>query len=192
MKPSIQAKLELLSERIDEINALLSDPGVINDQNQFRGLSQEYAQVNPIVSTFHEYQSTIAGIEDAKLMLEEDDTEMREMAQEELKAGKEKIQQLEQELQTLMLPKDPNDDRNIFLEVRAGTGGDEAAIFAGDLFRMYARYAERQRWTLEILSKNEGEHGGYKEVIARIVGHGAYSKLKFESGVHRVQRVPET
>ena len=192
MKPSIQAKLELLSERIDEINALLSDPGVINDQNQFRGLSQEYAQVNPIVSTFHEYQSTIAGIEDAKLMLEEDDAEMREMAQEELKAGKEKIRQLEQALQTLMLPKDPNDDRNIFLEVRAGTGGDEAAIFAGDLFRMYARYAERQRWTLEILSKNEGEHGGYKEVIARIVGHGAYSKLKFESGVHRVQRVPET
>jgi len=192
MKPSIQAKLELLAERIDEINALLSDPGVINDQNQFRTLSQEYAQVNPIVTTFIDYQNTLASIEDARLMLEEDDAEMREMAQEELKDGKEKIEQLEQALQTLMLPKDPNDDKNIFLEVRAGTGGDEAAIFAGDLFRMYARYAERQRWALEILSQNEGEHGGYKEVIARIVGHGAYSKLKFESGVHRVQRVPET
>ena len=192
MKPSIQAKLELLTERIDEINALLSDPSVINDQNQFRALSQEYAQVNPIVTTFSDYQNALAGIEDAKLMLEEDDAEMREMAQEELKDGKEKIEQLEQALQTLMLPKDPNDDKNIFLEVRAGTGGDEAAIFAGDLFRMYARYAERQRWTLEILSQNEGDHGGYKEVIARIVGNGAYSKLKFESGVHRVQRVPET
>lgn len=192
MKSSIQSKLENLAERLEEINAMLADPAVIGDQNQFRGLSQEYAQINPVVSTFRNYQTALAGIEDAKLMLEEDDAEMREMAQEELKDGNEKIEQLEQELQKLMLPKDPNDDKNIFLEVRAGTGGDEAAIFAGDLFRMYARYAERQRWQLEILSQNEGEHGGYKEVIARIVGHGAYSKLKFESGVHRVQRVPET
>ena len=192
MKTSIQNKLETLAERLEEINALLADPDVIGDQNQFRGLSQEYAQINPVVATFRDYQNTLVSIEDAKLMLEEDDAEMRELAQEELKTGKEKIEQLEQELQKLMLPKDPNDDKNIFLEVRAGTGGDEAAIFAGDLFRMYARYAERQRWQLEVLSENEGEHGGYKEIIARVVGHGAYSKLKFESGAHRVQRVPET
>ncbi len=192
MKTSIQNKLEGLSERLEEINALLADPGVIGDQNQFRALSQEYAQINPVVTTFRDYQKIIASMDEARLMLEEDDAEMREMAQEELKTGKVQIDQLEQALQTLMLPTDPNDDKNIFLEVRAGTGGDEAAIFAGDLFRMYARYAERRRWQLEIMSEHEGEHGGYKEIIARIVGQGAYSKLKFESGVHRVQRVPET
>ena len=192
MKTSIRNKLESLSERLEEINALLADPGVIGDQNQFRGLSQEYAQISPVVATFRSYQKNMASIDEAKLMLDENDAEMRDMAQEELKAGKEKIEQLEQELQKLMLPTDPNDDKNIFLEVRAGTGGDEAAIFAGDLFRMYARYAERRRWQLEILSEHEGEHGGYKEIIARIVGQGAYSRLKFESGVHRVQRVPET
>lgn len=192
MKTSIQSKLENLAERLEEINAMLADPGVIGDQNQFRALSQEYAQINPVVSTFRDYQKTIASIADAKLMLEEDDAEMREMAQEELKSSKLKAEELEQALQKLMLPRDPNDDKNIFLEIRAGTGGDEAAIFAGDLFRMYARYAERQRWQLEVLSENEGEHGGYKEIIARIVGLGAYSKLKFESGAHRVQRVPET
>ena len=192
MKTSIQNKLESLSERLEEINALLADPGVIGDQNQFRGLSQEYAQISPVVSTFRSYQKIMASINEAKMMLGENDAEMRDMAQEELKAGKEKIEQLEQELQKLMLPTDPNDDKNIFLEVRAGTGGDEAAIFAGDLFRMYARYAERRRWQLEVLSEHAGEHGGYKEIIARIVGQGAYSRLKFESGVHRVQRVPET
>ena len=192
MKTSIQNKLESLSERLEEINALLADPGVIGDQKQFRALSQEYAQINPVVTTFRKYQKIIASMDEARLMLEEDDAEMRDMAQEEIKTGKVQVEQLEQELQKLMLPKDPNDDKNIFLEVRAGTGGDEAAIFAGDLFRMYARYAERRRWQLEILSEHEGEHGGYKEIIARIVGQGAYSKLKFESGVHRVQRVPET
>jgi peptide chain release factor 1 len=192
MKASIQTKLENLAERLEEINALLADPDVIGDQNQFRSLSQEYAQVNPVVSTFREYQKTLASLEEAKLMLEEDDAEMRELAEEELKGDEAKIEELEQTLQKLMLPKDPNDDKNIFLEIRAGTGGDEAAIFAGDLFRMYARYAERQRWQLEVLSESEGEHGGYKEIICRIVGHGAYSKLKFESGAHRVQRVPET
>ena len=192
MKTSIQNKLESLSERLEEINALLADPGVIGDQKQFRALSQEYAQINPVVTTFRKYQKIIASMDEARLMLEEDDAEMRDMAQEEIKTGKVQVEQLEQELQKLMLPKDPNDDKNIFLEVRAGTGGDEAAIFAGDLFRMYARYAERRRWQLEVLSEHEGEHGGYKEIIARIVGQGAYSKLKFESGVHRVQRVPET
>ncbi len=192
MKTSVQNKLENLSERLEEINALLADPGIIGDQNRFRALSQEYAQVNPVVNIFRQYQSTLENIEEAQRMLKEDDADMREMANEELKSANEIKDNLEHELQVLMLPQDPNDDKNIFLEVRAGTGGDEAAIFAGDLFRMYARYAERQKWKLEILSESAGEHGGYKEIIARIEGQGAYSKLKFESGGHRVQRVPET
>ncbi|MDZ7662057.1 peptide chain release factor 1 [Thiohalophilus sp.] len=192
MKASIQAKLENLVDRLEEINALLADPGVINDQNQFRNLSREYAQVNPIVAVFKQYQDTVGEIDEARAMLEDADGEMREMAGEELHNAEQRMQALEDELQTLMLPRDPNDDKNLFLEIRAGTGGDEAAIFAGDLFRMYSRYAERQGWKLEILSESEGEHGGYKEIIARIAGNGAYSHLKFESGVHRVQRVPET
>jgi peptide chain release factor 1 len=144
------------------------------------------------VSCYSEYENTVTAIEDARVMLEEDDPEMREMAQDELKSAEQRQQSLGQELQLLMLPKDPNDDKNIFIEVRAGTGGDEAAIFAGDLFRMYARYAEKRGWNIEVMSEHEGEHGGYKEVIARIEGQGAYSRLKFESGGHRVQRVPET
>ncbi|MGD8785404.1 MAG: peptide chain release factor 1 [Thioalkalispiraceae bacterium] len=192
MKASLRTKLQHLSERLEEINYLLSDPDVIADQNKFRTLSQEHAQLSPIVSCYTEYENTVQAMDDAKLMLEEDDPEMREMAQEELKTAEQRQEALSQELQLLMLPKDPNDDKNIFLEVRAGTGGDEAAIFAGDLFKMYARYAEKQGWNIEVMSEHEGEHGGYKEVIARIEGQGAYSKLKFESGGHRVQRVPET
>ncbi|MHA1568953.1 MAG: peptide chain release factor 1 [Alphaproteobacteria bacterium] len=192
MKPSIHTKLQSLSERLEEINALLADPEVIGDQNRFRGLSQEYAQVNPVVNIFREYQQVLADIDSARQMLEEDDAEMREMAQQEIEEAGARKDQLEQRLQLLMLPQDPNDQRNIFLEIRAGTGGDEAALFAGDLFRMYSRYAEQQRWKLEIISESPGEHGGYKEIIARIEGQGAYSRLKFESGGHRVQRVPET
>ena len=192
MKASLQTKLESLNDRLEEINYLLADPGVIGDQNKFRGLSQEYAQLNPVVECFKQHQKALSDINDAKRMLQDSDAEMREMANEELKSAEQEKQQLEQTLQVLMLPVDPNDEKNIFLEIRAGTGGDEAAIFAGNLFRMYSRYAELRKWKIEIVSANEGEHGGYKEVISRIVGDGAYSRLKFESGVHRVQRVPET
>ena len=192
MKTSIYNKLERLSERLDEINALLADPGVMKDQNQFRGLSQEYAQINPVVITFTSYQATLSDIDDAKAMLEENDPELKQMAEDEISSAKEKQEELAKELQLLMLPSDPSDERNIFLEIRAGTGGDEAALFAGDLFRMYSRYAEKRRWKLELINENLSDQGGYKEVIARIEGHGAYSRLKFESGVHRVQRVPET
>jgi len=192
MKASLQNKLESLSDRLEEINHLLADPGVIGDQNKFRGLSQEYAQLNPVVDCFKKYQKTLSNIAEAKRMQQDSDAEMREMAEEELKTAEQDKEQLEQELQVLMLPVDPNDNKNIFLEIRAGTGGDEAAIFAGDLFRMYSRYTELRKWKIEVISASEGEHGGYKEIISRIVGDGAYSRLKFESGAHRVQRVPET
>ncbi|MDH5571642.1 MAG: peptide chain release factor 1 [Gammaproteobacteria bacterium] len=192
MKTSIYNKLEALSERLDEINAMLADPGIMKDQNQFRSLSQEYAQVNPVVIVFKKYQTTLSDIKDAKAMLEENDPELKQMAEEEISTAKENQRTLEKELQLLMLPSDPNDEKNIFLEIRAGTGGDEASLFAGDLFRMYSRYAEKRRWKLELINESLGEHGGYKEVIARIEGQGAYSRLKFESGAHRVQRVPET
>lgn len=192
MKSSIVAKLEGLAERLQEINALLAAPDVINDQNQFRAYSMEYAQLTPVVAAFERYQSTLDDIAEAKEMIKGGDSEMAEMAQEELKEAGKTRDDLEAELQTLLLPKDPNDDSNIFLEIRAGTGGDEAALFSGDLFRMYSRYAEQRRWKVELISESLGEHGGYKEVIARIVGKGAYSRLKFESGAHRVQRVPET
>lgn len=192
MKDSILLKLDNLSARLEELNALLSDPETISDNNRFRTLSQEHAQVTPVVSLYEQYQQVMEDIEAAKEMRNESDPEMREMATEELATATESKEKLELELQKLLLPKDPKDESNIFLEVRAGTGGDEAAIFAGDLFRMYSRYAEQRRWQLEIMSQNEGEHGGYKEIIARIVGKGAFSRLKFESGAHRVQRVPET
>ncbi len=192
MKPSIQLKLENLSERHEEITALLSQPEVQGNQNQFRALSQEYAQIEPIVACFQAYRANEADIENAREMAKDSDAELREMAKEELQAAEARREALEQELQILLLPKDPNDNRNIFLEVRAGTGGDEAAIFSGDLARMYQRYAERQGWTTEIINENRGEHGGYKEIILRISGQNVYSQLKFESGAHRVQRVPET
>ncbi len=192
MKSSIYSKLESLAERLDEINALLSDSSVIQNQKQFRSLSQEHARISPVIDCFLEYQSSLNDTRDAEQMLDEDDAELRDMAREELAAASQRRDQLETQLQILMLPSDPHDDRNVFLEIRAGTGGDEAALFAGDLFRMYARYVEQRRWQLEIVSENPGEHGGYREIITRIEGQGAYSRLKFESGAHRVQRVPET
>jgi len=192
VKESIKLKLESLVERHEEIAGLLSQPETMADQNKFRELSQEYSQLEPVVANFNNYTQCLVDIEDAKAMLKEDDKEMREMAKEELAEAQETEQTLELELQKLLLPKDPNDQRNIFLEVRAGTGGDEAALFAGDLYRMYTRYAESRRWTVELINAQESEHGGYKEVIIRIIGDGAFSRLKFESGGHRVQRVPET
>lgn len=192
MKASILEKLQILSDRQEEVGALLSDPDVISDQNRFRGLSKEYAELEPVVKTYVDYTQVQEAISDAKLLLKDTDADMREMAQEEMKEGEVQLAALETELQTLLLPKDPNDEKNVFLEIRAGTGGDEAAIFSGDLFRMYSKYAESQRWTVEIISESFGDHGGYKEIISRIVGQGVYSRLKFESGAHRVQRVPET
>ncbi|KQN61796.1 peptide chain release factor 1 [Erwinia sp. E602] len=190
MKSSIVAKLEALQERHEEVEAMLGDAGVIADQERFRALSREYAQLTDVTQCFRQWQQTQEDIETAEMML--GDPEMREMAQEELTAARAASESLEQQLQVLLLPKDPDDERSCFIEVRAGTGGDEAAIFAGDLFRMYSRYAESRRWKVEVMSANEGEHGGYKEVIAKVIGEGAYGRLKFESGGHRVQRVPET
>ncbi|AKH89428.1 peptide chain release factor 1 [Edwardsiella tarda] len=190
MKPSIVAKLEALQERHEEVQALLGDAGVIADQDRFRALSREYAQLTDVSRCFLDWRQAQDDLETAEMML--DDPEMREMAQEEIKETRERLSELEQQLQILLLPKDPDDERNCFLEVRAGTGGDEAGLFAGDLFRMYSRYAEARRWRIEVMSASEGEHGGYKEVIAKVSGEGAYGRLKFESGGHRVQRVPAT
>jgi peptide chain release factor 1 len=192
MKQSLLNKLELLSARHEEITALLADIETINDQSKFRSLSMEYAQLEDVVRSFSAYQQAQQALGAAHEMLADDDAEMRELAEEEVADSTQQIERLEIGLQKLLLPEDPNDSANVFLEIRAGTGGDEAALFAGDLFRMYSRYAESQRWQLEILTSSEGEHGGYKEIIARIIGQGAYSHLKFESGAHRVQRVPET
>ncbi|GAA0331426.1 peptide chain release factor 1 [Morganella psychrotolerans] len=190
MKPSIVAKLEALKERFEEIQAHLADADVIADQNKFRALSKEYAQLSDVAKCFETWQAIQDDIETAQLLL--DDPEMKEMAQEELKDAKLRNETSEQELQVLLLPKDPDDERNCFLEIRAGTGGDEAALFAGDLFRMYSRYAEARRWKIEIMNSNDGEHGGYKEIVFKVVGDNAYGTMKFESGGHRVQRVPET
>jgi peptide chain release factor 1 len=192
MKQSLLNKLELLSARHEEIAALLAEIETINDQPKFRSLSMEYAQLEEVVNSFSAYQQAQQALDAAHEMLSDDDEEMRDLAEQEVADSSQQIERLETDLQKLLLPKDPNDSANVFLEIRAGTGGDEAALFAGDLFRMYSRYAESQHWQLEILSSSEGEHGGYKEIIARIIGQGAYSHLKFESGAHRVQRVPET
>ncbi|SEG75958.1 peptide chain release factor 1 [Marinobacterium lutimaris] len=192
MKDSIQTKLEKLSDRYEELAALLSEPEVINDQNRFRDYSREYSEIEPVVQAFGDWNQAQENLAEAQLMLEDSDPDLREMAKEEIDAAKEQIEALEGELEILLLPKDPNDGRNVFLEVRAGTGGDEAAIFAGDLFRMYSRYAEQRGWRVEVISASEGEHGGYKEIITRVAGDAVYSRLKFESGAHRVQRVPET
>jgi len=180
MKPSIVAKLEALQERHEEVQALLGDAKTISDQDRFRALSREYAQLSDVSACFLQWRQVQEDIETAESMLS--DPEMREMAQEELSQAKTSSEELEQQLQVLLLPKDPDDERNAFVEVRAGTGGDEAALFAGDLFRMYSRYAESRRWRVEIISANEGEHGGFKEVIAKISGDGVYGRLKFESG----------
>ncbi|MBS0358178.1 MAG: peptide chain release factor 1 [Proteobacteria bacterium] len=192
MNPSIHAKLESLVERHQEISLLLSDPAIISDNAKFRDLSKEFAQLGPIVQCFQEYSEVLAAIQSAEELAKDEDVEMRSMAEEELKNASAKKIELEEQLQVLLLPKDHDDERNIFLEIRAGAGGDEAAIFAGNLFRMYSRYAENQRWQVEVISFHEGEHGGYKEIIARVLGKNVYSHLKFESGAHRVQRVPET
>lgn len=192
MNISILKKLEGLQERYEEVQALLGEASVINNQDRYRALTREYSQLEDVVGCFRRYRQAEADLAAAKEMLAEDDAEMKLMAQEEIDAAKDTIEALGVELQILLLPKDPNDDNNCFLEIRAGAGGDEAAIFAGDLFRMYSRYAEQQRWRVEIISANEGEHGGFKELIARIEGTGVYGQLKFESGGHRVQRVPET
>ncbi|MCX7076166.1 MAG: peptide chain release factor 1 [Methylococcales bacterium] len=192
MKASIEQKLQNLCERHDEISALLSEPETQGNQNKFRSLSQEYAQISPLVECYKRYEQLLESLTVAKEMANDSDPEMRELAKEEISETQNQIEQLEHELLLLLLPKDPNDNRNIFLEIRAGTGGDEAAIFSGDLARMYQRFTERKGWQTEIISENEGEHGGYKEVILRVSGRDVYSQLKFESGTHRVQRVPET
>ena len=192
MKPSLLTKLETLSDRHEEVSALLSDSQTISDQNKFRELSREYAELEPVITCYTRYRQVNADLEEARQMLEDADPEVREMAREELESGGKQLAAFEDELQTLMLPRDPRDSHNVFLEIRAGTGGDEAAIFSGDLFRMYSRYAENQGWKVEVLSERPGEHGGYKEIITRVEGRDVYAQLKFESGAHRVQRVPDT
>ena len=190
MKASIRLKLEHLSDRLEEIDLMLAAENAAADMEQFRRLSRERAELEPVVARYGEYRKAEADIAEAELLLA--DPEMGEFAEEEMAAAKARIPELEVDLQKLLLPKDPNDERSIILEIRAGTGGDESALFAGDLFRMYSRFAERQRWQVEVLSASESDLGGYREVICRIAGNGAYSRLKFESGGHRVQRVPET
>jgi peptide chain release factor 1 len=192
MKDSIRRKLEKLDERFEEIGRLLSDAGVISKQNQFRELSMEYSRLEDLVGRYRRFLALEGDAATAKELAADKDPATRAMGEEELADLTPRVLGEELELQRLLVPKDPHDDSNIFLEVRAGTGGDEAAIFAGDLFRMYARYAESKGWGVEILSESPGEHGGFKEVISRIIGRGAYSLLKFESGTHRVQRVPAT
>jgi len=192
MNPSIQAKLDHLTDRREEISALLSEPAVLEDQGQYRRLSIEYSEINPVVELYQQHKAQQRELEAARAMLEDSDKDMQAMAREEIARLEPEIESNEFELQKALLPRDPDDDKNIYLEIRAGTGGDEAALFAGDLFRMYTLYAERLGWRIEIMSQSEGEHGGYKEIISRVSGPKAYSRLKFESGAHRVQRVPET
>ncbi len=192
MKPSIRQKLEQLDQRFEEITALLAEPETQNDQNRFRTLSREYAQLNPLVSAFRQYRTAQDEQDYARSLADDPDPEVRAMAREELAEAEARLARLEQQLQILLLPRDPNDERNIFLEIRAGTGGAEAALFAGDLYRMYLRHAEQKGWKSEVISESEGELGGYKEIILRISGQDVYSQLKFEAGTHRVQRVPET
>jgi len=190
MKQSIRDKLEHLTGRLDELDRVLASGEATRDMDQYRKLTREHAELGPLVALYQTFRRSEADLQSALDMMA--DPEMKELAEDEMKEAKERLPQIESELQKLLLPKDANDDRNIFLEIRAGTGGDESALFAGNLFRMYTRYAERQRWQVEIISSSASDVGGYKEVIARIIGAGAYSKLKFESGAHRVQRVPET
>lgn len=190
MKPSVLEKLQQLTDRLEEVTHLLGQPEAADDMESYRKLTREHAEITPVAEVFRQYRIAQSDLADAREMLS--DPEMKEFAAEEIEAAEAKTAELETELQKLLLPKDADDDKNIFIEVRAGTGGDEAALFAGDLLRMYARFAERNCWQVEIVSSSESDLGGYKEVVARIVGLGAYSKLKFESGGHRVQRVPAT
>jgi peptide chain release factor 1 len=190
MKPSIAAKLNQLTRRLDELNALLASGEVTQNLDNYRKLTREHAEIGPVVELYRSYQQSEQDIATAQEML--DDPSMREFAEAEMRESRERMQGIEDELQRSLLPKDPNDERNVYLEIRAGTGGDESALFAADLFRMYSRYAERQGWRVEVLSSSSNDLGGYREIIARISGYGAYSRLKFESGAHRVQRVPVT
>jgi peptide chain release factor 1 len=192
MKPSIRQKLEKAEHRFEELAGLLADPETLGNSQRFRDLSVEYARLQPTASAFADYRRLERDLSAAEVILSDADSDMRALGQEEITAIRSRLDQHDAELQRLLLPRDPRDERNIFLEIRAGTGGDEAAIFAGDLLRMYSRYAETQGWQIETLNENPGEHGGYREVICRIVGRGVFSRLKFESGTHRVQRVPAT
>ncbi len=192
MDTGMRQRLELASERFEELARLLADPETIADQPRFQALSREYAELDPVIGVWRTYLECETARRDAREMLAENDDSLRQLAREEIAEAERRQVALESELQRLLLPRDPNDDRNIFLEIRAGTGGQEAGIFAGDLLRMYGRFAERQGWQVEVLSAQENDAGGYREVIARITGRGAYSRLKFESGTHRVQRVPAT
>ena len=190
MTPSIRRKLDALAERHEEVSRLLAEPGLSADPKRFRDLSREYAQLEDVVHGLRDYDTAHAALASAQAMRE--DPELRDLADEEITQQSTRLSELSEALNVLLLPRDPRDDANLFLEIRAGIGGDEAAIFAGDLFRMYTRYAETRRWQVEILSAHPGEHGGYKEIVARIEGQAAYAQLKFESGTHRVQRVPDT
>jgi len=190
MLPSLRRKLEALAERREELERLLADPGVIGDAERFRNLSREFSQLEPVANALAEEAQARRDVASAEAM--RSDPEMRELAEEEIACANARLEALETELMGHLVPKDARDEGNVYLEVRAGTGGDEAAIFAGDLFRMYSRYAERQGWRVEVESASPGEHGGYKEIVARVEGRGVYSRLKFESGTHRVQRVPAT
>jgi peptide chain release factor 1 len=192
MKASIRQKLDRAVERHEEVGQLLADPHVLGNSDQFRDLSMEYARLQPMAEALAEYRRIEADVVAARELLADPDPGLQAMGEEELVRTEGELAQSEVLLHQLLIPRDPLDERNIFLEIRAGTGGDEAAIFAGDLLRMYSRYAERQSWQVETVSENQGEHGGYREVICRVVGHGVYSRLKFESGTHRVQRVPQT
>ena len=192
MKDSIRIKLEKLAERHLEVSALLSESSVISKQEQFKKLSKEFAELEPVVAAYHQYLKAQQDYQEALSWAEDADPELRALGKEEIGPAQQRTEALTQQLQTLMLPKDENDERNIFLEIRAGTGGNEAAIFSGDLFRMYSKYAENQGWRVEVMSRHAGEQGGYKEIIARIEGKSVYAQLKFESGAHRVQRVPAT
>jgi peptide chain release factor 1 len=192
MNDNLIETLDQLSDRHEEIHALLSDPDTISDQNAFRKLSIELSDIDPVIENFQRFKALRNEIEETQLMAGDEDTEICEMAKDELPGLQTQIDALENTLQLLLIPKDPNDNKDVFLEIRAGTGGDEASIFSGNLFRMYNYFADRQGWKVDIMSKSEGEHGGYKEIIAKIEGQGVYSKLKFESGAHRVQRVPAT
>ncbi|WP_201511635.1 peptide chain release factor 1 [Psychrobacter alimentarius] len=193
MKESLRLRLDQMVDRYEEVTALLSDPSIISDNNKFRELSVEHSDLMDITTLWQNYVRAETDQADAEAMLKEaSDPDMKEMMQEEIDSARETIIDMEEALNVMMLPKDPNDKVPAFLEIRAGTGGDEAAIFSGDLFRMYQKYAQTQGWTVEVLSANEGEHGGYKEIITRVSGNSVYGRLKFESGAHRVQRVPET
>ncbi|MED5314395.1 MAG: peptide chain release factor 1 [Pseudomonadota bacterium] len=192
MKTSLLTKLDALSDRHEEVSALLGDADTAVDQNRFRDLSKEFAHLNEVVTQHQRWNRLQEAVTDARQMLNDSDAELRELAAEEIAGAERELTDIEAALRVLLLPQDPSDGNNVFLEIRAGTGGDEAAIFSGDLYRMYHRYAEQKGWSVEILSERAGEHGGFKEVICRVVGQDVYSHLKFESGAHRVQRVPET